>query len=497
MSKIFICLILLINAISVVGQAKHEKTSPSDIIIEGETTDNLTIFALTIGSNTTTAPYSRHEFKVGNKALFKIVLPGTSDFTYVNFMTSSTNDVSSWNSYDNMYIMEKGDRITCKLSNEYYEFTGKGSEKLNCQSEIYRLNFSNNDGEIKLLQEERYKEYFSIIKRRMDSIYSQQIAVINKYAPGMGENMTKIMMANCYGNKYYTLLRSNTIKATRSSGSIKFLKAFLESEIYKGIDNDLNHKIDEKHLVASSVYCNFLLEKIIFNNLLDKQKDVLRPSIIDHVFNSITQDYKGLVREKLLTLFFFRFKANKGVLGYLDNALMYVKNKEFRDIVIQIKNITTKGSAFFPFELQDTKGNIVKLSDLKDKIVILDFWYTGCTWCKIQYQGMRPIIDKYKDNPKVAFVSISIDKNKDTWLKSVVNGDYTDPDGLNLYTNGLGAIHPVIEKNNISSYPAVFILKKGEIFSAKPPRLNSMLTEKLSTEAKNAFVKLIEEALLD
>lgn len=59
------------------------------------------------------------------------------------------------------------------------------------------------------------------------------------------------------------------------------------------------------------------------------------------------------------------------------------------------------------FTLTDLKGNEVSLASLKGKTVILDFWATWCGPCKASFPGMQKAVEKYSDNPKVAFFFVN------------------------------------------------------------------------------------------
>jgi thiol-disulfide isomerase/thioredoxin len=62
------------------------------------------------------------------------------------------------------------------------------------------------------------------------------------------------------------------------------------------------------------------------------------------------------------------------------------------------------------WELQDAAGNLVKLADLKGKVVILDFWATWCSPC----QKAMPALDNWmkKDLPEgVEVYSINVWEN--------------------------------------------------------------------------------------
>lgn len=67
------------------------------------------------------------------------------------------------------------------------------------------------------------------------------------------------------------------------------------------------------------------------------------------------------------------------------------------------------------FTLNDAKGALVRLSDYKGKVVLLDFWATWCHGCKIEIPWYMEFQSKYKDKG-LSVIGVAMDD--DGW-KSV------------------------------------------------------------------------------
>ena len=109
----------------------------------------------------------------------------------------------------------------------------------------------------------------------------------------------------------------------------------------------------------------------------------------------------------------------------------------------------------------------IELSDFTGKVVVLDFYFTGCRACKV----LAPIMEKLEyefKGKQVIFIAISIDRNKSTWLSSVNQNLYSSPLSLNLFTSGNGADDPVIKHYNINSYPTLILINKDGRIGSNP-----------------------------
>ena len=60
------------------------------------------------------------------------------------------------------------------------------------------------------------------------------------------------------------------------------------------------------------------------------------------------------------------------------------------------------------FALKDTNGNMVRLSDFRGKVVLVDFWATWCGPCKIEIPWFKEFERQYKDKG-FAVIGVSMD----------------------------------------------------------------------------------------
>jgi cytochrome oxidase Cu insertion factor (SCO1/SenC/PrrC family) len=152
-----------------------------------------------------------------------------------------------------------------------------------------------------------------------------------------------------------------------------------------------------------------------------------------------------------------------------------------------------KNSPAYEFALPDTSGNIVKLSDFKGKVVFMDFWFNRCGACKEYYiYQLKGVEEKYRNNKDVVFVTVNIDVNKQVWLDGIYDNQHTSLDAINLYTEGLGADHPIIQNYKIIGYPRpILIDQSGKLFSViskdllNGKKLAELIDELLKSQAIN------------
>lgn len=135
----------------------------------------------------------------------------------------------------------------------------------------------------------------------------------------------------------------------------------------------------------------------------------------------------------------------------------------------------------FKMELPD--GKTVQLSDLKGKIVMLQFTASWCGVCRREMPHIESEIwQKHKSNPNFALYGIDRDEPAETVLKFAEKTGVTYPIGLDPNGN----IFAKYAEREAGITRNIIIGKDGSIL---------MLTRLFNTDEFNSMVKLIDKLL--
>ena len=371
------------------------------------------------------------------------------------------------------YHYEPGDNIKLAVKKAkaprlfFATFTGKNAGKYRCQYDLASSKKVLNYGISKDLNSthNNFDEVKILMKAQQD--------IIDKYKADISAYSFNLFKLDSKSKLFYQLLskwNAYFSQAKINKDSILLNKLVSEYSNFQDIFETTNVGVDSI-LFDSRYYSKFLQCTIDIEYLIADRK-------LDYysLFNTIKKIPSRSLRDKLIVSYFYRNSTDisANFPDLLRHAISKVENKQSLEKLHEFTRIS-KGKEAFDFELQDVNGKLIKLSQFKNKVVFIDFWFTGCGACKSYYKDVLCEVEQiYENNKDVVFVTICIDQDKQKWINSINEGKYTSKKVVNLYTNGEGSNHPLIRFYNIIGYPQPLIIdQKGYIAKFKGRELRS------------------------
>lgn len=174
------------------------------------------------------------------------------------------------------------------------------------------------------------------------------------------------------------------------------------------------------------------------------------------------------------------FNAHKQMFKTLYNSVSakYSYSALVSEVATKVTNPIEIGAMAPELEGVTPDGKTIKLSDLRGKYVLVDFWASWCRPCRGENPNVVAAYNKYKGK-KFDVFSVSLDRNADSWKAAI------EADGL-VWKNHICTFQhwncPQAKKYRVSSIPfSVLVGPDGKIvaISLRGEALQSKLAEVL------------------
>jgi peroxiredoxin len=118
------------------------------------------------------------------------------------------------------------------------------------------------------------------------------------------------------------------------------------------------------------------------------------------------------------------------------------------------------------FTLPDVNGDSIRLSSLKGKVLLLDFWASWCVPCRFSNKGLVKLYSRYKDKGFEIY-GVSLDDNKKSWQKAIEK----DKVKWMQVNDPMGWYALAATKWGIEAIPTSFLIdKNGNVIAINPEK---------------------------
>ena len=115
-----------------------------------------------------------------------------------------------------------------------------------------------------------------------------------------------------------------------------------------------------------------------------------------------------------------------------------------------------KGVKAYDFQAEKVDGSTIRLSDLNGKVVFIDSWASWCGPCIAHRPKVLELANRYSDNSKVEVLRISVDADRQDWIKYLNKKNEVHIPGELFIKNGMNKAFG--DRYNVNMIPRYILI---------------------------------------
>ncbi|MBR1549474.1 MAG: AhpC/TSA family protein [Bacteroidales bacterium] len=213
----------------------------------------------------------------------------------------------------------------------------------------------------------------------------------------------------------------------------------------KGSDNMRVYKEFTNLLVRTRLWTPEIPFEQSLDSLLSANTSTLMSAFLVTYFEQAFEQYAPLYK-----------KIRDGLID------KWPENEFVKHVDSRVRTALVAGMEAPDIVMADRNGNTRRLSDLRGKVVLIDFWASWCRPCRMENPNVVRLYSQFHNKGFEVF-SVSLDNNRDAWLKAIEDDHLSWPNhvsDLRGWSSAAGRLY------GIQSIPAtVLVAPDGKIMA--------------------------------
>ena len=305
----------------------------------------------------------------------------------------------------------------------------------------------------------------------------QKVAVVGGKFEFKGVADSVQVAALTIGDAFCQLfLEPGQIKVDMKADQMVYALGTPNNNAFEAYSNDMKALQEEYAAIAQSARNSELSEaelaeiKKQMGEFEEKYYEAVKNSVIDNVgtdfgLYNLNNSYYYFTPEELAPVL-------EGYLAAFPTNVRLQRMKANNNLSLE----TAVGKQFKDFEMADVDGNMHKISEYvaTNEVTLIDFWASWCGPCRAEMPAVKAAYEAYKAKG-FGIVGVSLDNNKEAWLKGIADLGIEWPQISDLQGWGCAGA----KLYGVNSIPATVLVAKDGTILAKNVR-GEAIQEKLA-----------------
>lgn len=355
--------------------------------------------------------------------------------------------------YTRIYV-KKDDNINVIIDKNGYKLSGKNSKENKVLNQWFEMSKDLYDRTVKPNNKisSTFRDFFPMLEK----INSQAKSFSSKIKSGNQFFDSLMKLTVKWDLQYYALSHLLTPHPIhpKTKDYTPFFNSFKDENIF---NSDL--------LLMQPYYSRYInmYGTYYFKNILNRRPSTRDELMLEYMNFVSSSTLKG----ELISLYAKQMKSFNDFSKYVEKFGKYLhteyQKQRMHELELSLRTYKS-GEKAIDFTYPDKDGKMVSLSDFEGKLVLVDVWATWCGPCKKELPYLEELQKEFQGKD-IVFMSVSVDRNKDKWLKLIED---KKPSGIQLCTAGDNKLG---QDYKIKGIPRFMLFdKKGNILTTTAPK---------------------------